>query len=166
MPNKIQIAKWERRRTSQRQRGVYVSSNNPKISSNGQSKYDPASLEASPNKRVKTYISDTPSWWRINNKWFLVRNDQNPTYTGPNWAKYFYSFFYVSDKGIFEPGNKKETLKAENKKKKIYIIITAVGLISVFLGLGLIVYTNSIPCKKLNGIASFIINAISVLSKR
>lgn len=99
-----------------------------------------AKVNPPPKLCVSEYIQDTSNWWNINERWFLVRNDQNPTYSGSGWGKFFYDLVYVPHKGIFEAGNHAEVKAAENTKKKIYTIVTLGGIGTILLTLGISTY--------------------------
>jgi hypothetical protein len=61
--------------------------------------------------------------WQLTQRWYLVRNDHNPSYKGPTCTKFFYSLVYIPEKGIFEKGHRKECLEAEHTKNKIYTFV-------------------------------------------
>jgi hypothetical protein len=107
-------------------------------------------------RRVTEYFKDTSNWWNINNRWFIVRNDQNPAYNGSGWEKYFYDFVYVPEKGIFENGYDKEIRDAETTKKRVYTVLTIGSISAALIALGII--TDFSPTTLFKGISSYLAN--------
>jgi len=89
------------------------------------------------NKKIKSYLElHRSGWWQISDRWFIVRNSKNPSYTGPVWAKHLYDLVYIPEKSIFDAGHREELAVSENTKKKCYTIVVFGMLLAVFFLLG------------------------------
>ena len=85
-------------------------------------------------KKIRKYFEYNRSgWWKITDRWFLVKNSKNASYLGPSWAKHLYDLVYIPEKGIFDKGHREEIMNAENTKKQVYVFLTLGILAIIFI---------------------------------
>ena len=90
-------------------------------------------INSSKKFQMKVYFEDESGQWRINNRWYIVRNDKNFYFRGPIWAKYFYSLVYIPIKSSTDAGYYEEIKVSENTKKTIYTLIIITTLSAFYV---------------------------------